>query len=132
MSIFGFLKQADINAGVQEFLKTEKAVLLDVRTKEEYESGHIENSENIPLQQIEEVLAKITDKSTPLFVYCQSGARSSSAASALKQMGYLNITNIGGISSYRGKVVKGQICMKILPKQLKLKDSQLLQQNSVW
>ena len=107
MSIFGFLKQADINAGVQEFLKTEKAVLLDVRTKEEYESGHIENSENIPLQQIKEVLAKITDKSTPLFVYCQSGARSSSATSALKQMGYLNITNIGGISSYRGKVVKG-------------------------
>ena len=107
MSIFGFFKQADINAGVQEFLKTEKAVLLDVRTKEEYESGHIENSENIPLQQIEKVLAKITDKDTSLFVYCQSGARSSSATSALKQTGYLNITNIGGISSYRGKVVKG-------------------------
>ena len=81
--------------------------MLDVRTKEEYESGHIENSENIPLQQIEKVLAQITDKSTPLFVYCQSGARSSSATSALKQMGYLNVTNIGGISSYRGKVVKG-------------------------
>ena len=73
MSIFGFFKQADINAGVQEFLKTEKAVLLDVRTKEEYESGHIENSENIPLQQIQKVLDKITDKNTPLFVYCQSG-----------------------------------------------------------
>ncbi len=107
MSIFGFLKQADINIGVQEFLKTEKAVLLDVRTKQEYESGHIENSENIPLQQIEKVLAKITDKNTPLFVYCQSGARSSSSTSTLKQMGYLNVANIGGISSYRGKVVKG-------------------------
>ena len=107
MSIFGFFKQADINAGVQEFLKTEKAVLLDVRTKEEYESGHIENSENIPLQHIEKVLAIITDKNTPLFVYCQSGARSSSATSALKQMGFSHVTNIGGISSYRGKVVKG-------------------------
>lgn len=107
MSIFGFLKQADINAGVGDFLKTEKAVLLDVRTKEEYESGHIENSENIPLQQIQKVLDKITDKNTPLFVYCQSGARSSSAITALKQMGYLNVTNIGGISSYRGKVVNG-------------------------
>ena len=83
MSIFGFFKQADINAGVQEFLKTEKAVLL------------------------EKVLAKITDKDTPLFVYCQSGARSSSATSALKQMGFSHVTNIGGISSYRGKVVKG-------------------------
>lgn len=107
MSIFGFLKQADINAGVGDFLKTEKAVLLDVRTKEEYESGHIENSENIPLQQIQKVFDKITDKNTPLFVYCQSGARSSSATTALKQMGYLNVTNIGGISSYRGKVVNG-------------------------
>lgn len=107
MSIFGFFKQVDINAGVGDFLKTEKAVLLDVRTKEEYESGHIENSENIPLQQIEKVIAKITDKNTPLFVYCQSGARSGRATSALKQMGYLNVTNIGGISSYRGKVVKG-------------------------
>lgn len=107
MSIFDFLKEADINAGVEEFLKTEKAVLLDVRTKEEYESGHIENSENIPLQQIEKVFAKITDKNTPLFVFCQSGSRSNSATSALKQMGYSNVTNIGGISSYRGKVVKG-------------------------
>lgn len=107
MSIFGFFKQADINAGIQEFLKTEKAVLLDVRTREEYESGHIENSENIPLQQIEKVPAKITDKNTPLFVYCRSGSRSSSATSALKQMGYSNVTNIGGISSYKGKAVKG-------------------------
>ena len=107
ISIFGFLEHADINAGVQEFQKTEKAMLLDVRTKEEYESGHIENSENIPLQQIEKVLDKITDKNTPLFVYCQCGARSSSATTALKQMGYQDVTNIGGISSYRGKVVKG-------------------------
>ena len=107
ISIFGFLEHADINAGVQEFQKTEKAMLLDVRTKEEYEAGHIENSENIPLQQIEKVLDKITDKNTPLFVYCQSGARSSSATTALKQMGYQDVTNIGGISSYRGKVVKG-------------------------
>ncbi len=65
MSIFGFLRQADINAGIEQFLKTERAILLDVRTKEEYESGHIENSQNIPLQQIEKVLAKITDKNTP-------------------------------------------------------------------
>jgi phage shock protein E len=107
MSIFGFLRQADINAGIEQFLKTERAILLDVRTKEEYESGHIENSQNIPLQQIEKVIAKITDKNTPLFVYCQSGARSSSATSALKQMGYQDVTNIGGIGSYTGKVVKG-------------------------
>lgn len=106
MSILGFLKQPDINAGVQDFLKTNQAVLLDVRTKEEYEAGYIENSVNIPLQRIEDVLERIADKNTPLFVYCQSGARSTSASSVLKKMGYSNVTNIGGISSYRGKVVK--------------------------
>lgn len=107
MSIFGFLKQADINAGVRAFMKTNRAVLLDVRTEEEYEAGHIESSVNIPLQRIEDTLERITDKNTPLFVYCQSGARSTSAASILKKMGYLDVTNIGGISSYTGKVVKG-------------------------
>lgn len=107
MNIFGLFKHPDINAGVQDFLNTSKAILLDVRTKEEYEAGHIENSVNIPLQQMENVEKRITDKSTPLFVHCQSGARSASAASILKKMGYSNVTNIGGISSYRGKVVKG-------------------------
>lgn len=106
MSFFGLFKQPDINSGVQDFLKTNPAVLLDVRTKEEYEAGHIEKSVNLPLQRIEDVQGKITDKSTPLFVYCQSGARSASAVSALKKMGYLNAVNIGGISRYGGKIVK--------------------------
>ena len=107
MSIINFFKQIDTNTGVEEFLNTDNAVLLDVRTKEEYEAGHIENSVNIPLQSIEAAAEKIADKSTPLFVYCQSGARSKKAAEALKTMGYANITNIGGISKYHGEVVKG-------------------------
>lgn len=107
----------DTNSGVEKYLNTENAVLLDVRTKEEYEAGHIENSVNIPLQSIEKTLEKvpekvsekITDKNTPLFVYCQSGARSKKAAEALKIMGYVNVTNIGGISKYHGKLIKGSL-----------------------
>ena len=106
MNLFGFFKQTDINSGVEEYLKTDKAVLLDVRTKEEYESGHIKNSINIPLQQIADTQKRISDKSVPLFVYCQSGARSTRAVSALKKMGYSYVANIGGISGYRGKVVR--------------------------
>ena len=106
MYLFGFFKQTDINSGVEEYLKTDKAVLLDVRTKEEYESGHIKNSINIPLQQIADTQKRISDKSVPLFVYCQSGARSARAVSALKKMGYSDVANIGGISGYRGKVVR--------------------------
>lgn len=46
----------------------------------------------------------ITDKQTPIFVYCYSGSRSARATSALKAMGYANVKNIGGISGWRGKI----------------------------
>lgn len=47
MGIFSFLRSPDINDGVAEFNKTNGAVLLDVRTVEEYRGGHIENSINL-------------------------------------------------------------------------------------
>ena len=106
MGIFSFLQTKDINSGVRSYLSTEGAVLLDVRTPEEYAEGHIEGSRNIPLQNIERTESVIIDKSTPLFVHCRSGARSSQATSILKRMGYTNVEDIGGIMSYRGKVVK--------------------------
>lgn len=96
----------DINSGVRSFLSTEGAVLLDVRTAEEYQEGHIEGSRNIPLQSIEITESVITDKSTPIFVHCRSGVRSAQATNILKGMGYTNVEDIGGIMSYRGKVVK--------------------------
>ena len=76
MGLFSFLQTKDINSGVRSFLSTEGAVLLDVRTPEEYAEGHIVGSKNIPLQSIEKTESVITDKSTPLFVHCRSGARS--------------------------------------------------------
>ena len=106
MGLFSFLQTKDINSGVRSFLSTEGAVLLDVRTPEEYAEGHIVGSKNIPLQSIEKTESVITEKSTPLFVHCGSGARSAQATSILKRMGYTNIEDIGGIMSYRGKVVK--------------------------
>lgn len=105
MGLFGSLKPKDINEGVKNFLSTENAVLLDVRTPEEYSAGHIEGSRNFPLGNIQQITSLITDKSTPIFVHCQSGARSARAASQLKQMGYTDVNDIGGIMSYRGKVV---------------------------
>lgn len=105
MGLFDFFKMPDINDGVQQYNKTDNAVLLDVRTKEEYSDGHIEDSVNIPLDAIMSVESVVKDKDTPLFVYCFSGARSGQAVSILKRMGYNDVTNIGGISAYSGKVV---------------------------
>ena len=104
MSFFDLFKQPDVNRGVKEFQRTSGAVLLDVRTPEEYRSGHIPGSKNIPLQTIDRVGAVAENKDTALYVYCQSGARSRQAAGMLKQMGYTNVNNIGGIAAYAGKV----------------------------
>ena len=104
MDFFDLFKQPDVNRGVKEFQRTSGAVLLDVRTPEEYRSGHIPGSRNISLQAIDRVASVAENKDTALYVYCQSGARSRQAAGMLKQMGYTNVNNIGGIAAYAGKV----------------------------
>ena len=104
MSIFDFFKQPDINKGLKEYAETENAVLLDVRTPQEYGEGHIPGSKNVPLQTLDKVRSVVENKDTELFVYCYSGARSRQAAAVLGQMGYTNVQNIGGIAAYQGKV----------------------------
>lgn len=108
MSFFSFfrggaVKPMDIQDGVVSFRKTAGAVLLDVRTHQEYVTGHIPGSVNLPLSD----LAKISfPKSTPLYVYCASGSRSSRATSWLQKHGYHPV-NIGGIYSYHGDLKTG-------------------------
>ena len=104
MGFFNFLKDPDINQGVKEYRATDGAVLLDVRTPDEYRQGHIPGSKNVPLQSIDKVADMIDNKATPIFVHCLSGARSRQAAAILQQMGYSDVKNIGGISAYTGKV----------------------------
>ena len=104
MGIFDFFKQPDINQGVQEYKNAADAVLLDVRSPQEYREGHIPGSQNVPLQQLDKVEEVTENKDTVLYVYCRSGARSRQAVSLLKHMGYTNVHNIGGIAAYSGKV----------------------------
>lgn len=107
MGMFHFFRNAaDINAGVAEYKATNGAVLLDVRTAEEYHNGHIDGSVNVPLDRISFIVNTVRDKNTPLYVHCLSGGRSGQAVSYLKKIGYMNAKNIGGIAEYRGKVVK--------------------------
>ncbi|MEE8813840.1 MAG: rhodanese-like domain-containing protein [Lactobacillus delbrueckii] len=100
MSLF---QANDINAGVEEYQKTPRAKLIDVREEDEYAAGHIPASINIPLSKIESAQGEITDLDTPLFVYCRSGNRSGQAVAWLKQAGYRKVQNIGGIANYSGK-----------------------------
>ena len=87
----------------------EAVVLLDVRTPEEYEQIHIPNSISLPLDRLKhEVAGRIPDKDMPIIVYCLSGARSSMASSQLAAMGYTNVSNMGGIRSWRYETVHGR------------------------
>ena len=74
MGFFDLFRQPDINQGVEEYRAVPQAILLDVRTPEEYGGGHVPGSRNLPLQQIEKITAIAEKKETPLFVYCQSEA----------------------------------------------------------
>ncbi len=104
MGIFNLHKQPNINDGVKRFHGSPDAVLLDVRTEEEYLMGHIPGSRNIPLHTIDNVEDMVENKNTKLYVYCRSGARSRQAVNILEELGYTNAINIGGITSYSGKV----------------------------
>ena len=104
MSFFHFNKQPDINQGVNEYNELPVAVLLDVRTPQEYREGHIPGSVNLPLQALDNAEEIIENEDTPIYIYCQSGSRSRQAAALLGAMGYTNVRNIGGIAAYSGKV----------------------------
>jgi len=104
MSVFAFKKNPDVNRGVQEFLATPGAVLLDVRGEDEYRAGHIPGSRNLPLPMLPALYAGLGGADTPVFVYCLSGGRSAQAVRFLQRQGFTGVKNIGGIADYKGKV----------------------------
>jgi len=92
-----------------EFIELNDAVLVDVRTEDEYNSGYIENSLNIDYFSNDFSLnADKLDKSTPIILYCRSGKRSSMSANKISKLGFKEIYNLeGGILEWieEGNVV---------------------------
>ncbi len=84
-----------------------KKILLDVRSKHEFDELKIPNALNIDIMNpnFKNRLSKM-DKQKPYFVYCQSGRRSAKACKVLTELGYEQVYNLkGGISGYDGRVV---------------------------
>jgi rhodanese-related sulfurtransferase len=76
------------------------AVIVDVRTKGEYQSGHLKNSINIPIDSLPQKIVKL-NKNKPIITCCASGARSASAKKILKSNGFEQVYNGGSWSSLK-------------------------------
>jgi rhodanese domain protein len=91
----------------KNIMLTEKPIVVDVRSLEEYNEGHIPNAISIPLETIEnEAETKLKNKDDLILVYCRSGRRSREAALRLIEKGYTNVIDFGGIQDWNGEVVK--------------------------
>ncbi len=73
------------------------AVVVDVRTSEEFSDEHYPKALNIPVSEIMARMGEIGPKDKPVIVYCASGARSALAAKLLKANGFTDVLNAGGI-----------------------------------
>ena len=82
------------------------ATIIDVRSKGEYNSGHIKGSLNIPLNDLGDALPKHLDKSKAIITCCASGMRSAAAKSVLKDKGYTEVYNGGGWVSLQRQILK--------------------------
>lgn len=84
----GKVVQADLNG----------AVVLDVRSPDEYAASHLDGALNIPHDMIsDEIAAAVPDKSVQVILYCRSGRRAQTALKTMQDLGYENVLNLGGL-----------------------------------
>jgi rhodanese-related sulfurtransferase len=76
------------------------ALVLDVRSPEEFAQGHVPGAKNIPHDQVARRAAELGPTSTPIVVYCRSGRRSAAAIETLKELGYERLWNAGGYAGW--------------------------------
>lgn len=91
------LSADDITADQLLSMDKSERLLLDVRTVEEFTTAHIPTSVNIPLNEIESSLSRLSEfKDYPIVVYCRSGRRAGSAIAILEESGFTNVKHLSG------------------------------------
>ena len=85
-------------------LMSKGALIIDVRSKAEYQGGHIKGSTNIPLPELQSYLSKIPKTEKPIITCCASGMRSESAKKTLEKNGYSEVYNGGSWFNLQGKL----------------------------
>ena len=83
-------------------------VVIDVRSEREFQATAIDHAINVPLPQLaQRIRDLVSDPATPLVLYCASGARSGMACMMLRQMGYANVSNAGGLHAAAAQLQRG-------------------------
>ena len=101
------IKYVSMDEIVQIMNENSNYIILDVRSMQEYNEGHIPNAICIPNETIsEDIINKLPNKEQLILIYCRSGNRSKQAAQKLKNLGYTNLIEFGGIIDWAGDVVK--------------------------
>ncbi|MCU0453919.1 MAG: rhodanese-like domain-containing protein [Bacteroidetes bacterium] len=88
-------------ASIEDKIKA-GALVVDVRTPEEFQDEHFAGALNIPVEDVMRRLSEFGDKSKPVIVYCATGSRSAYAARFLRTAGYVDVTNAGGLYDMPG------------------------------
>ncbi len=98
-------QRIDAEAAKEMMDSDKELVVVDVRTDEEYNSGHIVGAINIPVEQITAGdFGSLTDKNQTILIYCRSGNRSKVASGFLAENGYKNIYEFGGIKDWKYEI----------------------------
>jgi phage shock protein E len=85
----------------------DEAHWIDVRTAEEYAAGHVSQAVNIPHEEITRRIGEVTtDQDALIYVYCRSGRRSGIAEEALREAGFSNVLNVGGLEEALNKAAQ--------------------------
>ena len=101
------IKYVSMDEIVQIMNENSNYIILDVRSMQEYNEGHIPNAICIPNETIsEDIINKLPNKEQLILIYCRSGNRSKQAAQKLKNLGYTNLIEFGGIIDWAGDIVK--------------------------
>lgn len=90
-----------------QMIRNEDVIIIDVRSKEEYNTGHVKGAINIAHDVIANEIKKVTtDLDKKIIIYCRSGARAETASNVLVDLGYTNVYTFGGLNSWQYELTK--------------------------
>ena len=100
------VKPGRVDGATAKSLAAAGAKVVDVRTAEEFASGHVPGAINIPYDQIARRASEIGPPSTPVVLYCRTGRRSGIAVEALQKAGYEKLYDFRSVSAWPGELTK--------------------------